>query len=380
MMYIIFGAMVSSFLLLATACQPIQPDAAMAPAAEAEAIAPEAATATPAPEAAAPAAEAAASEVLRPALTEQYAVKLTSGVVFGEAPVMISGTVTNTQLLLELYEPVDAPPMLRPVIVIVHGGAFFRGTRLEKSLDMASRGFAARGYVVASIDYRLGAGPDFAKTYVVGAEPVVAESVAAYQTLVDSMPTIHFLDELKPTVTPEVFKLLNDVSRLGQAATLEDTITATNWLAGKADELSLDMSRLVMMGGSAGAITALYAAYGVDDLNITAPRVAAVLNFWGAFNLDDFAKSDDGVVMLEAGEAPVYIVHGTADKSVPFMFGELIFARANEVGTPVEFTQVPNGGHGFDKINIFTTEAEAGVTIFQQAVAFLDQVLFGAAQ
>ncbi len=61
--------------------------------------------------------------------------------------------VDDTSLLLDLYLP-EKPPEARrvpPLIVWVHGGAWRSGSRK----DMPLGGLVARGYAVASVDYRL---------------------------------------------------------------------------------------------------------------------------------------------------------------------------------------------------------------------------------
>lgn len=44
----------------------------------------------------------------------------------------------------------------RPLIVFIHGGAFIAGSKDEANLQTMCKQFAQRGYVTASIDYRLG--------------------------------------------------------------------------------------------------------------------------------------------------------------------------------------------------------------------------------
>jgi hypothetical protein len=62
-------------------------------------------------------------------------------------------------LKLDLYLPnCDDPSHLskRPLILVIHGGAFIAGDKTEASIQYTCRQFAKRGYVAASINYRLG--------------------------------------------------------------------------------------------------------------------------------------------------------------------------------------------------------------------------------
>jgi acetyl esterase/lipase len=288
--------------------------------------------------------------VLRPSLNRQYAISVTKNIVYAEAQVTLSNTVTTTQLLLDFYEPANAPAGKRPVIMIIHGGAFFRGSRQSKELVRAAEEYAGRGYAVAAISYRLGAGPTFGTTFKIGPQPVVSSRVAAYHQLVNQVDSIHFLNEFLKT--PDIFALLNPISRLGQAAAMDDTLSAMDWLASQAASRSLDLSRLVLFGGSAGSINSLHAAYALDDLGIPVRPIAAVIDHWGSLNLDDTDVLTDGTAFMEAGEPPLFIAHGTADISVPITFSQAVFDRANALGIPVEFNIIPSGGHGFDQIEL----------------------------
>lgn len=60
--------------------------------------------------------------------------------------------------LMDIGVPVgDNPPTCgRPLMMIVHGGSFLAGNRKGDMMPALTRDFAKRGYVTASIDYRLG--------------------------------------------------------------------------------------------------------------------------------------------------------------------------------------------------------------------------------
>lgn len=58
-------------------------------------------------------------------------------------------------LKLDLYEPKNDSIKKRPLFVIVHGGGFNSGERNSSSLISLAESIAKKGFVVASIDYRL---------------------------------------------------------------------------------------------------------------------------------------------------------------------------------------------------------------------------------
>ncbi|MGB0908454.1 MAG: alpha/beta hydrolase, partial [Maricaulaceae bacterium] len=79
-------------------------------------------------------------------------VDLESGVVFG------SGARANGQsetLSMEIFTPQGDTETNRPVIILAFGGGFVSGTRFNPGVQLVAQDFARRGYVTASIDYRL---------------------------------------------------------------------------------------------------------------------------------------------------------------------------------------------------------------------------------
>lgn len=75
-------------------------------------------------------------------------------IVYGSS---VTVNADTAQLSLDIYQPFnDTPGVKRPLLVLAHGGSFVGGSR--KSADMVTicTEMAKRGYVVASIQYRLG--------------------------------------------------------------------------------------------------------------------------------------------------------------------------------------------------------------------------------
>ena len=74
------------------------------------------------------------------------------------------GTATNfnggiDSLKMDIYTPIcddQAHVAQRPLLVFIHGGAFLAGDKNENNLVALCKQFAQRGYVTASINYRLG--------------------------------------------------------------------------------------------------------------------------------------------------------------------------------------------------------------------------------
>ena len=156
-----------------------------------------------------------------------------------------------------------------------------------------SQRFARRGYVAVSINYRTVTSDRFAK------DPVSAMMDVMY-----------------------------------------DAKAAVRWLRANAAAYRVDAERIGIGGGSAGAFTALHAAYGDGEGTSGnagySSRVSAVVDFWGG--MYDFAD-------METGEAPLVIIHGTDDKKVPYSYAEKLVSRAEAVGVSCELHPLEGTGH-----------------------------------
>ena len=194
-------------------------------------------------------------------------------------------------LEMDLYYPTDDYADSRPLLLLIHGGAFFNGDKETEGLVRWARHFASLGYVVSSINYRIG---------------------------------------FRPT--------LNEVERAGYRA-VQDANAAVRFLL-KADSLAIDPCLVFVAGTSAGAITALNLAYMMDKdrpeitrggmlgdegrIDAIVPpdtckfSIRAVGNLWGA--VADTA-------MLYNRQVPVISFHSENDPIVPFKsehpFGKL---------------------------------------------------------
>lgn len=171
-------------------------------------------------------------------LGANYAVNVTKNIVYGTATRFDGGVDT---LKLDIYTPVGDANTQRPLIIWIHGGGFVQGNRGE--MDAACRAFTRIGFACATVSYRLGFYP-----------PPVLANPFAY----DSVEVIR-----------SVYRAMQDVKG------------AMRFLAGRAATDSTDASRVVLAGVSAGAITAIHAAFTDDDERPECTRSASDLAFPG---------------------------------------------------------------------------------------------------
>lgn len=290
--------------------------------------------ATPPSTAATSGVEAAAPE--GPGSEQEGEVTLTEDVEYGTGEVA-DGSVP---LLMDVYEPALGADAPRPVVVVIHGGGFRQQSKADPGIVQIAEALAARGVVAVSIDYRL-----------IPQQPVPSARVAP---LADALGD------------GELFT--------GMAAAVDDTLTATAFLAAHADDLGIDVGRLGLVGSSAGAITADHVAYVLDDHGVEGPEVTVVGSLWGGL----FVGAPDGgetAAQLDADEAALFAVHGDADERVPVTLSDELAARAEAVGVPVEYHRLAGGRHGYEPSGFLTEPVEGDQTAFDRLVVFVSAQL-----
>jgi para-nitrobenzyl esterase len=136
-------------------------------------------------------------------------------------------------LLMDVYTPTGDTASLRPLMIFVHGGSFISGNK-DEFVSMASQ-FARKGYVAASINYRLHNGTN----------PIA--------------PILDFADDK------------NWYRAIVRA--VQDTKAAIRYFKKDAAEngntYKIDTSNIILYGSSAGAINILHAVFMTDSAQIS---------------------------------------------------------------------------------------------------------------
>lgn len=188
-----------------------------------------------------------------------------SGVVYTSAE-NAAGNVVD--LGLDLYlPPADGGPALRPMVIAVHGGGFTSGTRSQ--MAGTARSYARRGFVAATISYRL--------------DPGASQSnLARYLGAV--------LDGI------------------------DDGMEAVRWARSVASTYKIDTGRIAMVGSSAGGAIAMGAAV-MDDptpggpLAAHSPKIASAVST--GVNLS--IGFDMGLITVTPDDAPIHMFHHSTD-------------------------------------------------------------------
>jgi len=237
----------------------------------------------------------------------------------------------DEKLLLDIAIPPGDGPF--PCVVCFHGGAWRYGSRRDLSGAFKDRAgkpaaswievIAARGYVAASVSYRLAPGHKF-------------------------------------------------------PAMIEDARAATRFLRANARTYKADPNKFAALGFSAGGHLALLAGlcdksagFDVGENLTTSGKVQCVVDFFGPTDLALYAKSEgieDGYLVPVFGKEcktdpaifrkaspvtyvskdapPILFLHGTLDLIVPVKHSEALCKALVDAGAQAEIHTVAFAGHG----------------------------------
>ena len=234
------------------------------------------------------------------------------------------GKVGDRPLLLDLYSPNERKEKL-PLLIFIHGGGWKGGKK--EDYRVYTQVFATKGYVVASLSYRLTGEAKF-------------------------------------------------------PACVNDVKCAVRYLRSHADEIGIDPERIGVVGGSAGGHLAMMIGYSSDVPELegngghagVSSHVKAVVNIYGPTNLNDdfvrknkdanqlieslFGKSvaDAGDLLdkaspgfyLDAKDPPTLILHGTIDDIVPVDQSDQLAKKLAELKIPYVYDRLPGWPHTMD--------------------------------
>jgi acetyl esterase/lipase len=249
----------------------------------------------------------------------------------------------SKSLLMDIYQLHEPCETLKPLVLIIHGGAFVRGSKTESQWDERARDAARRGYVAAAINYRLI--PD---------RPVISEEFKQVRAgLIEAKADL-------PSNTRSLKTYANGIT-----ASIEDTVTALRFLASNApQDRCIDMTRIGLWGGSAGAIATMHVAYGLDDYGITFPQPDVVIDYWGMMFQDGMMRDQD---------PPLFILHGGQDERVATQGALDLKDQADAVGVNAALYVVVGAGHGYSGIRLRSRHQSVnGVPLLALTMNFLD--------
>ena len=204
-----------------------------------------------------------------------------------ESPITPDGTYLYAErdtcdLYLDVYNPAKGSQTSidgkkKPTIVFMFGGGFIGGTRDDASYNQWFRTLTQNGYRVISIDYRLG---------LKGSNKVGVAQV----NVLDK--AIHMA--------------------------VEDLFSATVFMIDNAEALGIDPENIVVSGSSAGAISVMQAEYEICNSTSWTEVLPEGFNYAGVMSFSGAILSRKGKVKYAKEPCPTLMLHGTADKLVPY--------------------------------------------------------------
>ena len=219
-------------------------------------------------------------------------IEISTNIVYGIAPAinfpyLDEGNTSPQDLLMDIYQPIGDNIDLRPVVICTHSGAFVSGSKEADDMVAFCDSLAHRGYVTASIDYRMG----------MNVFDASSSTRAVYRGIQDGRSAIRYLKENAVLYGIDT----NNIYLLGSSAGAY--ITQHNYYM----DVEEDRPPETYLSPNLGCLD----CSGNDfDHNGKANGLVAL---WGALI--------DTNIIISSDTLPVFLAHGTADATVPFGYG-----------------------------------------------------------
>ena len=269
-------------------------------------------------------------------------VNVVTGIPYSSA--VREGDTSPTTLYLDFYEPQGDTLSVRPLVIMVFGGAFVAGSRDYADMVEYCTRLAKHGYAAASIDYRL------ISIWNLNSTALIRDAYMAAQDVSSAIRFFKYHCAEYRIDTEQVFLLGNSAG----------SIAIYCELFMDEDERPVETFEDPNLGPVHSSGFAEYAGF--------SPAVAGAIPQWGGvMDLD---------VIDEEEYVPLCMLHGTDDTNVPYdsgycyngmlpgvmpyMYGSNpIAGRLNEIGiTDYEFHSFEGEGHAFYFVPVVYTLIE----------------------
>lgn len=247
----------------------------------------------------------------------------------------------KTPLTLDAYIPFacrSAPKKyLPPPILIVTGKGFTSGSSKETDIVRMARELSKNGFAAFVVNYRLG------------------KLKTANMPVLESTVTLPTSKEFRGKIDDIYLDQIEDVLRIGKRSwsdstymeritppliAVEDLIKARKYIETNHRFFRINTERWGIVGASAGAIAALGATYGSDDIGLLPQKYTSIVSLWGALTLPGKIEREDGANLL--------IIHGTKDRTIPYQLSTLLLEAAEEGDVSVRRISVDGADHDFN--------------------------------
>lgn len=276
-------------------------------------------------------------------LSNIFQSSVSQDIVFGNSPalttVYVAENVTvNQSMTMDIFFPVGDLLPKRPAVVLAYGGGYLFGTKEDEDVWATCDSLAKKGYVTASINYRMNLN---------AVDPSSAVR-AIYRAAQDYSSAIRFLKEFSNTYRIDTnYLFVGGVSAGGfsamHAVYLDDSERPAETFQSGIFGATPDLGCINCAGNSYDHTT----------------NVRGIINLWGALMDTAYIQQDELV--------PMTLFHGSSDLIVPYdygfpftalflmpeVFGSVNVAeRVNNLGGNAELNVFQGVGHNIWGVNV----------------------------
>lgn len=257
-----------------------------------------------------------------------YQVKVTSDVKYGSNKNWLGD---NEQLLLDIYSPKTASASTKfPLVVLVHGGTFLTGNK--SNMQELANELSDQGFIVASIDYRLGW--DIGNVDCAG--DTTSSNEAVYRGIQDLNASIRFLVSNADKYFINTDWVFTGGASAGGIASLNAAYLSDAYMQNR------NPTEVAKLGGLHDATNNLTTTY----------TIKGICSMWGGLLDDNLLNASTAI--------PCIAFHGTADQTIPVNTGfysecpnyqklwgsEYIYNQLTALSVPVVYHVYQGEGHG----------------------------------
>ncbi len=265
-----------------------------------------------------------------------FQVQKTADIVYGTAQaipaVYVNENVTVTQdLKLDLYEPLGDTLARRPLIMFAFGGGFLIGAKEDEDARSLCDSFARKGFVTASINYRLG----------MNVADGSSGERAVYRAVQDWSAAIRYFKEFADS-----FRIDTNWVFAGGVSAGSISAMHSQYMSEAERPASSYASGLPFIAPDLGCKTCSGNTYNHST------KVKALVNAWGAIGDTSWIEPSESTPMISFhGDLDPVVPYGygypfTALITLPAVYGSsLIHPRLQHLGIYSEFVPFPGEGH-----------------------------------
>ncbi|WP_157093771.1 alpha/beta hydrolase [Sphingomonas mali] len=271
-------------------------------------------------------------------------------------------------LQLDLYLHTDhATARPRPLVIWVHGGGWSRGDARQSGAFADWPGvlamLAARGYVVASVDYRLSGEAKF---------PAPVQDVKAAIRFLRSRAGDYGIDPARVYLWGgSAGGHLAGLATVTCGVAAFDPPASTGRLPGSQAKTAKPLPQSDCVQGAA-----LW--YGAFDFPLGGGTALNAKTLTGLLGCDpaacrDTAAAASPISYVKRETPPLLLIHGTADEEVAFGQSEAMAGKMKAAGASVEFVPVAGANHGFVDATPEATKRDSLMAL-DRTFAFFDRL------